>query len=196
LVFFGLAPIYQRMLRWAKHRNAPYYLGGLSFADASILPLPPDVMLVPMVLAQPHLAWRYAFITTLGSILGGLAGYLIGYWAFESFGMSLLQQLGQWQHYQWVVSAFKQWGVGMILLAGITPIPYKLFTLAAGVAHMSPGLFLISAIIGRGTRFYLVAALMKKYGPTYVPALFLWLENKLWLIVGLIGLIGLGWWLS
>jgi len=151
--------LYARVMQWARHRHAQWYLAGLSFAEASFFPVPPDVMLAPMSLAKPHRAWRYATIATLASTLGGVAGYLIGMFAFELI-QPWMEHMGYMPKYQMVVDWFAQWGVWVVFLAGFTPIPYKLFTIAAGVTFMSVVPFIIASFFGRGARFYLVAAFM------------------------------------
>ena len=140
--------LYDMALRWAAHRHASYYLGGLSFAESSFFPIPPDVMLAPMALARPDKAWRYAFITTVASVLGGIFGYLIGYFAFE-FVQPWIEQFGYMPRFEKAQLWFTEWGFWVVLIAGFSPIPYKVFTIAAG----SMSLFLpIFAIDRKSTR--------------------------------------------
>ncbi len=146
-------------MRWAAHRHAQWYLAGLSFAESSFFPIPPDVMLAPMALANTKKAWRYALITTVFSVLGGLAGYAIGMFAFDLV-RPVLEKAGYMDNYNLAVSWFEQWGVWVIFVAGFSPIPYKLFTIAAGVVSMALLPFAIASIIGRGARFFIVAGLM------------------------------------
>lgn len=149
--------LYEIVLRWAAHRHAPKYLGAMSFAEASFFPVPPDVMLAPMVLAQREKAWWYAGITSLASVFGGVFGYLIGLYAFELVE-PLLHQVGYWEKYLVTRSWFEHWGFWAVFLAGFTFIPYKLFTIAAGVTGMFFPAFLIASATSRSARFYLVAA--------------------------------------
>lgn len=151
--------LYARVMQWAEHRHAPMYLAGLSFAESSFFPVPPDVMLAPMSLARAERAWHYALLTTVASVTGGMAGYLIGMFAFELIE-PLLHRAGYWEEYQQAVDWFDIWGVWIIFLAGFTPIPYKLFTISAGVVGMAFLPFILASLVGRGARFYLVAGLM------------------------------------
>ncbi len=152
--------LYERVMRWSAHRHAPRYLAGLSFAESSFFPVPPDVMLAPMALACPQRAWFFAGLTTVASAIGGAFGYLIGRFAFE-FLAPLMHQYGYWDSFVQAREWFAQWGFWAVFLAGFTPIPYKVFTIAAGVVAMPFVPFLIASIIGRGARFFLVAGLMK-----------------------------------
>lgn len=144
----------------ARHRHAQYYLAVLSFTESSFFPIPPDAMLAPMSLARPERAWYYATLTTVMSVLGGLAGYLIGWLAFDLIEPAL-HAAGYWELYLAVREWFDRWGFWAIFIAGFSPIPYKLFTIAAGVISMPLLPFIVASIIGRGGRFYLVAGLMR-----------------------------------
>jgi len=177
--------IYKRVMHWAEHRHAERYLAGLSFAESSFFPVPPDVMLAPMSLAQPRLAWRYASITTLTSVLGGIAGYLIGMFAFELIE-PLLHSAGYWPRYELTQQWFTDWGLWVIFLAGFSPIPYKIFTISAGVIGMAIIPFLIASAIGRGARFFLVAALMVWGGERMEKTLRNYIDQIGWLLVVLI----------
>lgn len=154
------SPLYNKVLAWAAHRHAPWYLGILSFAESSFFPIPPDVMLAPMSLARPERAWRYALLTTLTSVAGGLFGYAIGYFALEAVE-GLLHDWGYWEKYLHVRAWFDEWGFLAIFVAGFSPIPYKLFTISAGALAMNLPLFVLASFIGRGGRFYLVAGLIR-----------------------------------
>lgn len=150
---------YTKVLHWAAHRHASWYLAGLSFAESSFFPIPPDVMLAPMVLARRHRAWFYALVTTLASVLGGVLGYLIGMLAFDTVG-PWVEQSGYAEAYQHAQDWFDRWGVWVVFLAGFTPIPYKIFTLSAGVASMAFIPFVLASLLGRGARFFLLAGLI------------------------------------
>lgn len=152
--------LYARAMSWSQHRHAPWYLGGVSFAESSFFPIPPDVMLAPMNLANPTLAWRFALITTLASVAGGLFGYLIGHFAFDTIE-PWLRTTHYWSAYETSMLWFEEWGFWAIFIAGFSPIPYKVFTIAAGALSMALLPFILASLVGRGLRFYLVAGLMK-----------------------------------
>lgn len=172
------SPLYARAMKWARHDHAPWYLGGLSFAESSFFPVPPDVMLAPMSMAKPDLAWRFATITTLASVLGGVLGYLIGLLAFDVVA-PMVQNAGYYEKYLLAKSWFDDWGFWAIFLAGFSPIPYKVFTITAGVIAMAFLPFVIASVIGRGCRFFMVAGLMAWGGER--------MERKLHHYVDLIG---------
>lgn len=172
-------------MHWAVHRHAQWYLGGLSFAESSFFPIPPDVMLAPMALARPDRAWRYATITTVCSVLGGIAGYGLGYFAFELVEPWLLRA-GYEQSYQKAVEWFDAWGVWAVFIAGFSPIPYKLFTIAAGVTTMDVLPFVLASLIGRGGRFYLVAGLMRWGGERMQQTLRHYVDILGWIVVLLV----------
>lgn len=170
--------LYDKTILWSSHNHAPYYLAGVSFAESSFFPIPPDVMLISMGLAAPEKSWRYAFITTLFSVLGGIFGYCIGY-----FFMDLVQN---WiltssfhDNYLHIVQWFKVYGVWIVFLAGFSPIPYKLFTIAAGALHMAFLPFVLASALGRGLRFFLVSSILFYLGDS--------LRTKLRLYVDIIG---------
>jgi len=152
-------PLYEKVIGWARHPHAERYLGALSFAESSFFLIPPDVMLAPMCLADRSRAWRFATITTFTSLLGGMAGYAIGYFLFESIE-PWLHEMGYWPAYLQGKAWFDRYGVWAVFVAGFSPIPYKVFTISAGVVVLNfPG-FVIASFIGRGARFFLVAALV------------------------------------
>jgi membrane protein YqaA with SNARE-associated domain len=180
--------LYERTMRWARHRHAPWYLGGLSFAESSFFPIPPDVMLAPMSLANPGRAWWFAGLTTLASVLGGLFGYLIGVFAFDLVE-PLIREAGYWPAYLGARSWFDQWGFWAIFLAGFSPIPYKIFTITAGVIAMALAPFLLASLVGRGARFFLVAALMAWGGERMEGVLRRYIDRIGWLLVLLVVLL-------
>ena len=137
--------LYERVLDWSRHRHATRYLCALSFAESSFFPIPPDVMLAPMTLARPERGWRLAMLTTVASVAGGLLGYLIGWLAIDAVTPWLVS-LGYLDVYERARSWFDEWGVWAIFVAGFTPIPYKIFTIAAGALTM----FLPGFVIGSG----------------------------------------------
>ncbi len=174
--------LYTRTMRWSRHPQAPWYLGGLSFAESSFFPIPPDVMLAPMSLAQPQRAWRYAAITTLASVLGGLLGYLIGVFAFEAVE-PYLHSAGYWDHYLEARRWFDTWGFWAVFVAGFSPIPYKVFTITAGAISMALMPFLLASCIGRGARFFMVAGLMAWGGERAERLLHEYIDRLGWLVV-------------
>jgi membrane protein YqaA with SNARE-associated domain len=174
-------------MQWARHRHAPVYLGTMSFAESSFFPVPPDVMLAPMCLARPERAWRFALLTTLTSVAGGLAGYAIGYFAFEALA-PWLQTTKYWTSYQTAVQWFSDYGFWAVFIAGFSPIPYKVFTIAAGALSMALLPFTLASIIGRGARFYLVAGLMKWGGERMEAALHRYVDRIGWATVALAAL--------
>lgn len=174
--------LYEKMLVWAGHRHARYYLAGVSFSESSFFPLPPDIMLLTMGLAKPKRAWHYALITLLFSVLGGCFGYLIGMFFMEILHPYILASpyaLG----YEHVRSWFEQWGVSIVLLAGFTPIPYKLFTISAGTMHMAFIPFVLASIVGRGARFFLVSALVVTFESRVEKYVRRWIDWIGWFLV-------------
>lgn len=178
-------PCYDLALRWAKHRFAERYLAVLSFSESVIFPIPPDVMLAPMALSQPNKAWRFAFITTIASILGGVAGYWLGWFAFDGFIAPMIESMGYQAKMELAIEWFKTYGIWVVFLAGFSPIPYKIFTVSAGFLHMAFIPFLIASAVGRGARFFLVAGLMYWGGPAMENKLREWVEYLGWGVVAL-----------
>jgi len=179
--------LYEKVMRWAAHRHAQWYLAALSFAESSFFPIPPDVMLAPMALAETKKAWRFALITTLFSVIGGAAGYAIGMFAFDMV-QPLLEKAGYMDRYQLAVDWFEQWGIWVVFLAGFSPIPYKLFTIAAGVVSMMFIPFMIASLIGRGARFFIVAGLMVWGGEKMDQALRQYVDRIGWAMVGIVAI--------
>lgn len=185
--------LYDRVLGWSRHRHASGYLGALSFAESSFFPIPPDVMLAPMTLAEPSRAWRYAIITTVASVLGGLAGYFIGKFALD-WVMPILIEHDYKHHYDHAVAWFDKWGVVAVFIAGFSPIPYKVFTITAGAVGMALPAFAAASIVGRGARFFLIAGLIRLGGAKFERALRTHIDRIA--IVGTIALVLLVWWLK
>ncbi|GAB4392388.1 MAG: YqaA family protein [Gammaproteobacteria bacterium] len=185
------ARLAKRALQWARHPHAPYYLAGMSFVEASFFPIPPDVMLAPMSLAKPQYAWRYAALATVFSVLGGLLGYSIGFLLLHMIHPFLVQ-LGYATSYQQVLEWFQMWGVWIVLIAGFTPIPYKLFTIASGALHLSLLPFIIASILGRAARFFLVSWVMAIGGERMELLLYRYIDRLTWLIIAVF-LIVIGW---
>ena len=177
-----LRRLYDRVLRWSAHRYARWYLALLSFAEASFFPIPPDVMLAPMALARRQQAWTLAAIATLASTLGGIGGYLIGLFAFDVVEPWIIS-LGYEQAYQQTQEWFAQWGVWIIFIAGFSPVPYKVFTISAGVASMALLPFIIASAVGRGLRFFLVAGLIYLGGEKMERLIRDYIDRIGWLVI-------------
>ena len=174
--------LYARVMQWVRHPHARWYLAGLSFTESSFFPIPPDVMLAPMALAQPRKAWQLALITTIASVLGGILGYLIGMYAFELV-QPLIERAGYQGKFDHVQTWFSEWGFWAIFIAGFSPIPYKVFTITAGLISMSFPLFVLASLIGRGARFFLVASLMRWGGEPMEKAMHEYVDRIGWLII-------------
>jgi membrane protein YqaA with SNARE-associated domain len=181
--------LYDRVLGWSRHRHAARYLAGLSFAEATFFPIPPDVMLAPMVLADRARAWSLALWTTLASVAGGVVGYLIGWLGLE-FIYPLIERVGYESYYLQAVEAFRDHGIWFVIVAGFTPIPFKIITIAGGALLMPLPGFILGSLIGRGARFYLVAALIWAGGERMADRLRLWVDAIGWSVIGLVVLGG------
>ncbi len=180
---FGL--LYDRVLEWSRHRYAERYLAALSFAESSFFPIPVDVMLAPMALADRSRAWRYAANATVFSVLGGVAGYGIGYAAFESI-QPWLADSHYWDAYETSREWFDRYGVWVIFIAGFSPIPYKVFTIAAGVAALNLPAFFVASLIGRGARFFMVSGLVVLGGDKLETTLRKYVEGIGWAVAVLV----------
>jgi membrane protein YqaA with SNARE-associated domain len=148
----------------AGHRHAMRALGTVSFAESSVFPIPPDVMMIPMILAQRHKAFLIATVAMVTSVLGGLAGYAIGAFAFDQIGRPILESLGKGDAMTAFNQRFNDFGFWPVLIAGITPFPYKVITIMSGWTGLPLMTFVITSIIARGLRFYIVAGLLWKFG--------------------------------
>ena len=153
-------PLYSAALRWATHRHASRYLAALSFVESSFFPIPPDVMLAPMVLARRDRAWFLAGLTTVASVAGGLFGYLIGKFLFGTVAEPIIEFYDARSAFERARTWFEIYGVWVVFVAGFTPIPYKIFTISAGLIGMSLVPFMLASLVGRGARFFLVAGLI------------------------------------
>ena len=152
--------LYKWTMRKAAHEKAPHALFWLSFAESSVFPIPPDVMLIPMVLARRAKAWFFAAVCTAGSVLGGILGYAIGYFLYETLGQWVIRVYGLGEQFEAYRAAYNDWGLWIILIKGLTPIPYKIVTIASGAAAFDFWVFLAASIVTRGGRFLLVAGLL------------------------------------
>jgi membrane protein YqaA with SNARE-associated domain len=184
-------PMLRRLYDWcvaaAGRPYATWLLGLISFVESSFFPIPPDTMLIPMSLARPDRAWFYAHVCTLTSVAGGVLGYFIGAVLYDSVGLWLIQLYGYGDKVDAFRAAYAQWGAWIILLKGLTPIPYKIVTIASGFAGYSFPMFVLLSFIARGGRFYLLAFLLSRYGPQAREAI----EKRLgfWVTVFLVVLV-------
>jgi len=152
--------LYDWAMDMARHERAPHLLFWVSFIESSVFPIPPDVMLIPMILARRAKAWLFATIATVGSVLGGMAGYAIGYFLFETLGRWLINLYGLGAQFEVYRAAYAEWGLWIILIKGLTPIPYKLVTIASGAFAFDFWVFVAASLVTRSGRFFLVAGLL------------------------------------
>lgn len=155
---------YDWMMDKAAHNHAKAWMAALSFAESSFFPIPPDVMLIPMILAKPQAWFRLATLCTAASVIGGFLGYAIGAFAMDTIGQWLLGHLGLAQKFEAMKPWVDQYGVWLILIKGMTPIPYKLITITAGAFHFDLATFALASVVARGMRFYLAALLLWRFG--------------------------------
>ncbi|WP_264655740.1 YqaA family protein [Azospirillum canadense] len=160
-----LKPLYNRILQLSARKDAVWWMAGISFAESSFFPLPPDVMLVPMCLSEPKKLWRYTNICALASLIGGLFGYAVGFYLFESIGRLIIDFYNAQDSFQRFQDMFAEFGPWFLILKGVTPIPYKLLTITAGFAHLDLTVFILCSIVARFSRFYMIAILLHFYGP-------------------------------
>jgi membrane protein YqaA with SNARE-associated domain len=178
--------IYHGVMRFSRRRSAPYYLALLSFVESFILPFPPpDVMLAPMAVARPARAMQFAALTLFFSVLGGLVGYLIGAFLFD-LAEPFIIEWGYQARFEMVMDWFDAWGFWAVLVAGFSPVPYKIFTIAAGVLNLAVIPFVLASIIGRGARFFLLAWCLAKFGPAIESRLVRYIEYIGWAIVAVL----------
>jgi membrane protein YqaA with SNARE-associated domain len=181
--------LYDWTMQLANNPRAIWLLGFVSFIEAIFFPIPPDVLLIPMILANIKRAWLYAFVTTITSVIGGLVGYAIGYLAYEQIAEPLLLSLGKQAAMSLFSNSINENGFLIVLTAGISPIPFKVVSVMSGFTQMPVFVFLLSALLGRATRFFIVATLLKYYG----EAIKSFIETYLgWLFLVFIAFIVLG----
>ena len=156
--------LYNKTMQMAQHKHAAWWLAAVSFIESSFFPIPPDVMLIPMVLSNREKAWWYATIATVTSVIGGLLGYAIGYYAYEAVGLPILKFYGKEHALDSFIQFVHEYGVPAIIIKGATPIPFKVVTIAAGVAKMDLLAFVGASIVARSMRFFLVAGLLYFFG--------------------------------
>ena len=172
--------IYERVIKYSQHKYANTILGVISFLESCVLPFPPpDVMLAPMAMAKPKKWLSLALFTTVTSVLGGLAGYLLGAWAGEWL-IPLIENWGYGEKFNYAKALFSEWGIWAVLVAGFSPIPYKLFTVTAGLLSLALLPFLLASFAGRGVRFFIVSLLMAKIGPRMESTILKYIEWLGW----------------
>jgi membrane protein YqaA with SNARE-associated domain len=174
--------LYSRTLAMAAHRHAMAAMGLISFAESSILPLPPDFLLVPMILAEPRRAWLIATVCTVTSVVGGYLGYAIGYYLFDAVGAPILEFYHAMDKYEAFKAAFAEWGVWIIVIKGLTPIPFKLVTIASGAAQFDLVSFTMASLVSRSLRFFPLALLLWRYGDPIRD----FIERRLMLVTSLV----------
>ncbi len=183
-----LRSLYARTLALAASPRAAWWLAAVAFAEASCFPIPPDALLIPMALGRPREAWRFAAICTLASVLGGALGYFIGYAVFDQLAQPLIRLYGYSERFAAFQALYAQYGLWVILIKGLTPIPYKIVTIASGAAHFDFWVFMVASIATRGTRFFMVAALLRVFGRPVRD----FIERRLALVTGALaaGVVG------
>jgi membrane protein YqaA with SNARE-associated domain len=183
-----LRRLYLRTLALAASPRAPWWLAAIAFAEASCFPIPPDALLIPMALARPDRAWRLALVCTLGSVAGGALGYFIGYAVFDQLARPLIELYGYGPRFTAFQALYAQYGLWIIVIKGLTPIPYKIVTIASGAAHFDFAVFMAASLVTRGARFFLVAALLRFFGTPVRD----FIERRLTLVTSLLaaGVVG------
>lgn len=156
--------IYDWIIRLSGNRNALMWLFIISFVESSFFPIPPDIMLIPMILATPKEAWKIAGVCTIASVIGAYLGYIIGVYFFQLIAEPLLNFYGYLDKFNEFKNLYEEYGAWIVFGAGITPFPYKIITIASGVVHLNLVVFTIASVIARGLRFFLIAWLLKTYG--------------------------------
>jgi membrane protein YqaA with SNARE-associated domain len=156
--------LYSRIIALAESAHAPYALAAIAFAESSFFPIPPDVILAPMSLAKPRLAWRYALIATIASVAGGVVGYGIGALLYGTLGQWLIHVYGYADKMAALKETYAHWGALVILIKGLTPIPYKLVTIVSGLLGYNFALFVALSVLTRGARFFLLAGALNRFG--------------------------------
>jgi membrane protein YqaA with SNARE-associated domain len=183
-----LRRLYLRTLALAASPRAPWWLAAIAFAEASCFPIPPDALLIPMALARPDRAWRLALVCTIGSVAGGALGYFIGYAVFNQLARPLIEFYGYGPRFAAFQALYAQYGLWIIVIKGLTPIPYKIVTIASGAAHFDFAVFMAASLLTRGARFFLVAALLRFFGTPVRD----FIERRLTLVTSLLaaGVVG------
>jgi len=156
--------LYDWTLGLAQSRHALRALAVVAFLESSVFPIPPDILMIPMIIAAPHRAWRIAGVALIASVLGGLLGYLIGYGLFETVGRPVLEFYGKDAYFEGFSTRYNAWGAWAVLIAGVTPFPYKVITIMSGWTGMPLATFVATSILARALRFFVVATLLRTFG--------------------------------
>lgn len=180
--------LYASMIALAASRHAPWALALVSFAESSFFPIPPDVMLIPMAVAQPRRAWFFAFVCTLASVVGGVVGYYIGAALYDTVGLWLINFYGGASKVETLREAYQKWGAALILIKGVTPIPFKFVTIVSGFLGYNFPLFVLLSIVTRGARFFIVAGVLHRFGEPIKA----WLEQHFGLFLALLAIALVG----
>ena len=178
-----LRRLYDRLLALAAGPNAVWWLFAVAFAEASVFPVPPDLLLIPMVVAAPRRAWSLALVCTAGSVLGGILGWVIGAELFARVALPIARIYGAEPALLRFAARFREYGLAVVLIKGLTPIPYKIVSIAAGAAHFSLPLFIAASAVTRGVRFFLIAALLRRFGAPVRD----FVERRLTAVTSLVG---------
>lgn len=177
------SPLYDTVLSWSRHPHAERYLACVSFAEASFFPVPTVLMMAPMALARPERAWWLALLTTVTSVLGGVAGYFIGAYLFDAIGLPIIEFYHAADKFEQLKVWFSEYGVLLLFIAGVSPIPYKLFTISAGVLNMALIPFILASLLGRGVQYFVVAAIAWFGGEKLESSLRKWVDWLGWGVV-------------
>lgn len=183
------SPLYKKVMQWSQHENAPFFLYMTAFIESIFWPIPVDIMLAPMALAKRHLAWRYAIGATIFSVLGGAVGYYIGHVLYDPVVLPFIEFMGYQDKMETALSWFSEWGMVVIFVASFTPIPFKVFTITAGVMSMAFLPFLCVALVGRGLRFFLVTGLMVLGGDKMEEKLSKYIDILGWITILLVVIV-------
>ena len=180
--------LYDWTISLAESRYALWALAVVSFVESSVFPIPPDVLMIPMIIAQPRRAWVIAGVALVASVIGGLLGYYIGYGLFESVGRPVLEFYGKDAYFEDFRARYNEWGAWAVLIAGMTPFPYKVITILSGTTGLNLGVFMLASVVARGARFFILAGLLWKFGAPIRDFIEKWLN--LIFVVFVIALIG------
>lgn len=180
--------LYSWTLALAEHPRALWALAVVAFIESSVFPIPPDILMIPLIIARPRDAFKIAGIATVASVLGGMLGYYIGYGAFETIGKPVLEFYGKDAYFDEFAVKYNEWGAWAVLIAGVTPFPYKVITILSGVTSLSLPVFIAASIVARALRFFIVATLLWKFGAPIKA----WIERRLGLAFTLFLVVLLG----
>ena len=173
--------LYDWTMNFSANRNAMWALFVISFIESSVFPIPPDILLIPIILASREKAWKVASICTIASVLGGIGGYGIGYFLYDSVGLPILQMYGKADKFAEFQTMYNEWGAWVVAMAGLTPFPFKVVTIASGVTGLDMPTFVISSFLSRGARFFIEAGLLWYFG----EPIRIFVEKYLaWLVTG------------